>query len=464
MIKKIIVSQSQTESEVMLEKIVTKKVLAEKQRHIVEADSKRIKLEEERCKEIANEAEIDLAIALPALEDAQKKVERLDKSSISELKAYVQPPEKVERTLSCVMVLLGKETDWFSAKKCLGESTFLTNLKFLDKDSLCKTAIAKVGKFVSSCSTNEVSNVSKAAGVLCSWCHAIYLYANVLNIITPKRSRLKTSLKEVAQKQYSLSTAEKNLDSVVSKVDKLKEQYEENIKTKNYLKTEARDLEKKLTHAKELIDGLGGEFSRWTLSINNLAKKKVCNLIGDSLVTSAFLTYAGPFNVTYRDVLIKQWVKAVESKNLYNSHDFTIINFLSDDAVVKKWNLQGLPKDDFSTENGVIVTHSNRWPLMVDPENQAKNWIKALEGDKLKSLDVNSNHFLTNLENCITTGASIALEGINKQLNSSLDSIINKDLYKVGNNKFVKLGEKEVEYNDSFRVRNIFHQISSFIL
>ena len=40
--KKIIVSQSQTESEVMLEKTVTKKVLAEKQRNIVEADSKRI--------------------------------------------------------------------------------------------------------------------------------------------------------------------------------------------------------------------------------------------------------------------------------------------------------------------------------------------------------------------------------------------------------------------------------------
>ena len=40
--KQIIVSQSQTESEAMLEKIVTKKVLAEKKRNIVEADSKRI--------------------------------------------------------------------------------------------------------------------------------------------------------------------------------------------------------------------------------------------------------------------------------------------------------------------------------------------------------------------------------------------------------------------------------------
>ena len=54
---------------------------------------------------------------------------------------------KIERFLSCVMVLLSKETDWLSAKKCLGESTSLTNLEFLDKDSLCKTPIAKVGKF-----------------------------------------------------------------------------------------------------------------------------------------------------------------------------------------------------------------------------------------------------------------------------------------------------------------------------
>ena len=32
--------------------------------------------------------------------------------------------------------------------------------------------------------------------------------------------------------------------------------------------------------------------------------EKVYNLNGDLLVTSAFLIYAGPFNVTYRDVLI----------------------------------------------------------------------------------------------------------------------------------------------------------------
>ena len=65
-----------------------------------------------------------------------------------------------------------------------------------------------------------------------------------------------------------------------------------------------RYLENNLTNAKELIDGTGGDFFCWTLSINNISKTKVCNLIGGSLATSRFLTYAGTFHVTYRDILI----------------------------------------------------------------------------------------------------------------------------------------------------------------
>jgi len=50
---------------------------------------------------------------------------------------------------------------------------------------------------------------------------------------------------------------------------------------------------------------------------------------------------------------------------------------------VRDWNIQGLPGDGFSTENGVIVTRGRRWPLMIDPQGQAHKWIKNMEGSKV---------------------------------------------------------------------------------
>ena len=31
------------------------------------------------------------------------------------------------------------------------------------------------------------------------------------------------------------------------------------------------------------------------------------------------------------------------------------------------WHIAKLPKDDNSTENGLIIENCERWPLMIDP-------------------------------------------------------------------------------------------------
>ncbi len=50
--------------------------------------------------------------------------------------------------------------------------------------------------------------------------------------------------------------------------------------------------------------------------------------------------------------------------------DFAL--FLADPKAVRDWNIQGLPSDSFSTENGVMVTRGRRWPLMIDPQVRAR--------------------------------------------------------------------------------------------
>ena len=59
------------------------------------------------------------------------------------------------------------------------------------------------------------------------------------------------------------------------------------------------------------------------------------------------------------------------------------VDFMAKATVVREWNIQGLPNDSFSTENGIIVTRGTRWPLMVDPQSQAIKWIKNMEGTRV---------------------------------------------------------------------------------
>lgn len=63
------------------------------------------------------------------------------------------------------------------------------------------------------------------------------------------------------------------------------------------------------------------------------------------------------------------------------SKDFSFITFLGDPTVIREWNIQGLPADNFSKENGIIVTQGSRWPLVIDPQSQAQKWIKAMEAN-----------------------------------------------------------------------------------
>jgi len=65
------------------------------------------------------------------------------------------------------------------------------------------------------------------------------------------------------------------------------------------------------------------------------------------------------------------------------SPDYEFAEFLAGKAVARQWQRDGLPSDNFSTENGVLVTKGQRWALNIDPQTQAQKWIKRMVGDSL---------------------------------------------------------------------------------
>ena len=49
------------------------------------------------------------------------------------------------------------------------------------------------------------------------------------------------------------------------------------------------------------------------------------------------------------------------------------LKVLVDDATVASWVREGLPSDPTSMQNGTILTNSERWPLMMDPQLQVSS-------------------------------------------------------------------------------------------
>lgn len=86
-------------------------------------------------------------------------------------------------------------------------------------------------------------------------------------------------------------------------------------------------------------------------------------------MASAFISYTGPFNKKFRSIMIKSsFEKYFLENKIPISPDVNPIKILTDEATIALWNKDFLPSDAVSTENGTILTNSERYPLIIDPQ------------------------------------------------------------------------------------------------
>ena len=54
--------------------------------------------------------------------------------------------------------------------------------------------------------------------------------------------------------------------------------------------------------------------------------------------------------------------------DLITTDNFSVEKVLGDPLKIMKWQMNNLPKDSFSVENGIIMKNAKNWPLMIDPQ------------------------------------------------------------------------------------------------
>jgi len=453
--KKKVVQQKKITCDKLLVEIVQKQRAAEEQKKQVELDHAKFETETLECKQIQTEAQSELDKVTPALDRAVKALEKLSKSAVTEVKSYPKPPKPVEKVMAAVMVVLEKEPTWASAKRELSDPNFLHRLQTFDRDNISNATLKQIGKYTKQKDFNydEIEKVSVAAGALCDWVCAIELYAKVFRDVEPRRIALRKAEAQLSKKEEQLLAAEAQLAEVTAAVAKLDAKFQASDAEKNELRREAKDLEAKLTRAAKLVEGLSGERERWEASIKSY-ESDVKNLVGDCAAAAAFLSYAGPFPSHYRRQLLEQvWLPAVRRMHLpYSGDQLSMSAFLAERTDVMDWHIQGLPSDEFSTENGVLVTRGYRWPLMIDPQGQANLWIKAREGEALKVLDVSHPSYVRQLENAIQVGAPVLLQDMPEELDPILDPLFRVTNFGDDIKRTILFADKELSYNTNFRL------------
>jgi len=110
----------------------------------------------------------------------------------------------------------------------------------------------------------------------------------------------------------------------------------------------------KLNRATELINGLGGEKTRWTDAAAFLGKV-YDTITGDVLVASGVVAYLGPFTTEFRGSQIIKWTKKCLSFGIVCASDFQLSSVLGDPVQIRAWNIFGLPSDAFSIESAIII-------------------------------------------------------------------------------------------------------------
>lgn len=347
------------------------------------------------------------------------------------------------------------EETWADAKKMLSNSKLLDNLKNYPKDSITEKMIKGVKKYFKNpnLTVDNMKSVSKAGLGLLSWVAAITKYHDIAKNVEPLRLKVRDMEKAQQQATKDLADLMELLAQLTAEISELNANYTTANGELMELQLQASLMEKRLTAASKLITGLTGERTRWTEDIGNLHEQGA-RLVGDCLLASSFLSYLGAFTTDYRtELMYCRLFNDLCERNVPLMQPFRLESLLTTDSTVQGWIANGLPADDHSVQNGILTTKASRFPLCIDPQQQAVSWIKnTYAGSNLTVKTLNETDFMKHLELAIQFGNPFLFESIDEELDPMLDPVLEKNITQDGASKTIKLGDKVVDWDDGFRL------------
>lgn len=364
------------------------------------------------------------------------------------------PPEAVKLAMESVCTLLGHKIDsWRTVQGIIRRDDFIQRIVNFDTTNQMTKGLRELIKkeFLSRPSFNfeTVQRASKACGPLVKWVLAQVRFSEILDKVEPLRNEvqsLETQAETTKKQAAQIITIVSELES---KIAKYKEEYALLISETQAIKSEMERVQSKVDRSMKLLQSLSSEKERWEAGSRTF-EVEMSTIVGDVLLSAAFLAYGGFFDQHYREVMWQDWSNHLIDANVKFKHELSFTEYLSTADDRLNWQSKSLPADNLTTENAIMLKRFDRYPLIIDPTGQATTFL--LNEYKERKITVTSfldEAFLKVLESALRFGNPLLIQDV-EHLDPILNAVLNREIRRTGGRVLIRIGNQDIDFSPAF--------------
>ncbi|XP_034023634.1 cytoplasmic dynein 2 heavy chain 1 [Thalassophryne amazonica] len=406
------------------------------------------KIEERKAK-----IDFELKEVQPLVDEAKHAVGNIKPEALSEIRSLRMPPDIIRDILGGVLRLMGIfDTSWVSMKSFLAKRGVREDIATFEARNITPEIRQSVEELLSenkaSFDPKNAKRASAAAAPLAAWVKANVQYSLVLERIEPLEREQAGLLENLRKTESRKNKLEEELNSVGAKVNELKDKFQCHTAEAAKLEAEVTKAQDTITAAQQLLSQLDGEHTRWNTQMSEI-KNELETLPMRAMLAAAFITYLSAAPEDRRRRCLESWM---DQSGLQK---FDLRLFLCSESEQLIWKSQGLPSDDLSMENALVILQINTLksvacPFLIDPSSRATQWLHThLKDHRLDVINQQDSNFMTSVELAVRFGKTLIIQEMDG-VEPVLYPLLRRELIAQGPRYVVQIGDKVVDYNEDF--------------
>ncbi|XP_041658498.1 cytoplasmic dynein 2 heavy chain 1 isoform X2 [Cheilinus undulatus] len=452
-----LLKSKQQEADSALQEITTSMQNASDQKTEMEKIKGKMAHEVSKIEERKAKIDDELKEVQPLVDEAKRAVGNIKPEALSEIRSLRMPPDVIRDILEGVLRLMGIfDTSWVSMKSFLAKRGVREDIATFEARNINPEIRQSVEELLNrnkaSFDPKNAKRASAAAAPLAAWVKANVQYSHVLEKIEPLEREQAGLMENLRKTESRKNKLEDQLNSVGAKVNELKEKFQCHTTEAAKLEAEVSKAQDTITAAQQLISQLDGEHTRWNAQMSEI-KNELDTLPLRAMLAAAFITYLSAASEDRRRCCLETWMAQSGLQK------FDLRSFLCSESEQLIWKSQGLPSDDLSMENALVILQINALklrsvacPFLIDPSSRATEWLRThLSQHRLEVVNQQDSNFITSLELAVRFGKTLIIQEMDG-VEPVLYPLLRKDLISQGPRYVVQIGDKVIDYNEDFRL------------